>query len=156
MHASADKLAALAEQEQKNLEAKPGNVPSLLILVRTADAQRDFPAMRKAIDTLLGVQPGNEIGLTQLAKLQDATGDIDAAVATYTKLIQLHPTRARQFYEAMVDLKMRYSDRAGAVATLESMAQADPANVATLSAVAEQLVRMEEADRAVPYFERAL
>src|SRR5204863_7470879 len=46
--------------------------------------------------------------------------------------------------------------RAGAVGTLETMAQADPSSGATLSAVAEQLVRMDEADRALPYFERAL
>src|SRR5262249_16730857 len=103
MHASADKLGALVEQEQKNLEAKTGNVVSLLILIRAADAQRDFPGMRKAIDKLLEVDAGNETGLTQLAKLQDATGDMDAATTTYTKLIQLHPNRARPFYEAMVD-----------------------------------------------------
>jgi len=156
MYAAANKLAALADQEKQRLAQKPGDVNALLILARTADAQRDFVEARKAIDQLLEVQPGNATALTLLAKLQDATGDIDAATTTYATLIQLHPARARQFYEAMVDVKLRYSDKAGAVSTLESMAQADPTNVATMSAVAEQLVRMDEADRALPYFERAL
>lgn len=156
MHASAGTLPKLIDQEKQRLTTKPNDVNSLLILARAADAQRDFAAMRGSIDQLLKVDPANETGLKQLAKLQDATGDIDAAVATYTKLIQLHPNRARPFYEAMVDVKLRYSDRAGAVATLENLAKSDPASVATQSAVAEQLVRMQESDRALPYFDKAL
>ena len=156
MYASAQKLDDLVKAEKERTSAKPDDVMAWLILAKAADTQRDFTTMRAALDAVLKVQPGHEQALTQLAKLQDATGDIDAAIGTYTQLIQMHPQRARQFYEAIVDVKVRSGDKAGAVTTLESMASADPTNVATQCAVAEQMVRMEEADRALPYFEKAL
>lgn|GEM_PF-3036859 len=156
MYASAQKLDALVAAEQKRVDAKPEDVTAWLILAKAADSQRDFVAMRKALDAILKAQPGQEQALTQLAKLQDATGDIDAAIATYAQLIQAFPQRARQFYESIVDVRVRSGDKAGAVTTLEAMAAADPTNVATQCAVAEQMVRMDEAERALPYYEKAL
>jgi tetratricopeptide (TPR) repeat protein len=156
MHASADRLPALKDAEEKRLAAKPGDAVSLLVLARVADAQRDFPAVKTRLEALLAVDPGNEAALGQMAKLQDATGDMDGAVETYTRLAQRYPARARQFYEAIVDLKLRYGDRAGAIGTLEKMAQNDAASAATLSAVGDQLVRMGDPERSLPYFEKAL
>jgi tetratricopeptide (TPR) repeat protein len=156
MYSSADRLAAIKEQEKKKLADVPGDAVALLILARAADTERDFPAMRGYLEALLSADPGQEAALQQMAKLQDATGDINAAVETYTKLIQGHPQRARPFYEAVVDLKLRYGDRAGAIQTLEGMAKGDPGNAATQSAVADQLVRMGDQERALPYFEAAL
>lgn len=156
MHVTADKLGALKTREEARLKDKPGSVVSLLVLARIADSERDFPAVKARLDAVLQVEPGNEMALTHLAKLQDATGDIDGAVATYTRLIERTPARARQFYEAIVDLKLRYGDRAGAVSTLELMAKNDPASAATLGSVADQMVRMGDAERAIPYFEKAL
>jgi tetratricopeptide (TPR) repeat protein len=156
MYASADKLVALKEQEEKRLAAKPQDIPALLVLARAADTQRDFPGMRARLDAILAIDPGHETALQQLAKLQDATGDINAAVETYTRLIQRTPARARQYYEATVDLKLRYADRSGAIETLQSMADGDPASAAVQSAVADQLVRMGDPERALKYFERAL
>lgn len=156
MHVTADKLGALKAREEARLKDTPGSVVALLVLARIADSERDFPGVKTRLDAVLQAEPGNEMALTQLAKLQDATGDIDGAVATYTRLIERTPARARQFYEAIVDLKLRYGDRAGAVATLELMAKNDPASAATLGSVADQMVRMGDAERAIPYFEKAL
>jgi tetratricopeptide (TPR) repeat protein len=156
MAASAQKLPDLAAAEEARLKDRPGDTVSLLVLARIADTQRDFVALRARLDTLLKADPGNEIALEQLAKLYDATGDINGAVDTYTRLIQRTPARARQYYEAVVDLKLRYNDQTGATETLQSMAASDPTSAATQSAVAEQLVRIGDPQRALAFFERAL
>lgn len=156
MFESADKLEGLKAAEVKRVAEKPGDAVALLILAKAADAERDFVEMRKRLEELLKADPGNEMGLRHLAKLQDATGDINGAVETYTKLIQKLPARARQSYEAIVDLKLRYQDRAGAIETLESMANADLTSAVTQSAVADQLVRMSEPEKSIPFYERAL
>lgn len=156
MHASAGKLDDLRRRETARLDEDPGDAVALLILARAADTERDFAGARQYLERLLEVQPGSEPALRQMAKLHDAMGDADGAVEIYLRLAQLHPERARQFYEAIVDLNLRYGDRAGAIGTLERMAAADPGNASTLNAVAEQLARMGEAERAIGYYQTSL
>jgi tetratricopeptide (TPR) repeat protein len=156
MYATGDRAGELKAREEKALADKPGDIVPLLILARIADTERNFSEMRQRIDAILAADPGNETALTQLAKLHDATGDINAATDVYTRLVQRYPARARQFYEAVVDLKLRYGDRAGAIETLQNMARDDQASAATQSAVADALVKMGEPERALPFFEAAL
>jgi tetratricopeptide (TPR) repeat protein len=156
MAASAQKLDELKKGEEARAQAKPGDTTALVILARIADNQRDFPAQRARLDEILKADPGNEMALAQLARLLDATGDINGAVDTYTRLIQRTPARARQYYEAMVDLKLRYGDHAGATESLEGMGAGDPTSAATQSAVADQLVRTGDPQRALKFYERAL
>ena len=114
MYASAGKLGELRSQEDARVRARPGDAASLLILARAADADRDFPAVRSALRTLLAADPGNETALQLMAKLQDATGDIDAAAATYAQLVQRYPARARQFYTAVSRARpLRFSPPCG-------------------------------------------
>ena len=84
--------------EQARLAAKAGDPVSLLLLARAADVERDFPAVRRHLEALLAADPGNESALQHLAKLHDATGDVDAAVETYGRLIQRHPARSRPYW----------------------------------------------------------
>jgi tetratricopeptide (TPR) repeat protein len=156
MHASANRLPALKEREQQRLTEDGRSTVSLLLLARAADLERDFHATRQWLEKLLAVQPGHEPALQQLARLHDAVGDVDASVGTWQKLIDLYPTRGRQYYEAIVDLKLRYGDKAGAVDVLDRMVHSNPGNAAVLSGVAEQLVRMGDPERAVGYYEKAL
>ena len=156
MYASSGMLPALVESEQTRLQAHPDDFVSLLILARAADVHRDFQAARAWLEKILAIDPANETALAQLAKLFDAIGDVDSAVANYQRLLQIAPARSRQHFESIVDLKLRYADRAGAIDTLEQMAKNDAGSAATLSAVAEQLVRMGEAERAIEYFEKSL
>ena len=156
MHATANRLHDLKQREQERLAKDEQDTVSLLILARAADTERDLQGERAWLDQLLRAQPNNEIALQQLAKLQDAVGDVDASVATYQRLIELHPARGRQYYESIVDLKLRYGDKSGAIDTLDRMVKNDPGNANVLSAVAEQLVRMGDPELALDHFEKGL
>ncbi len=156
MHATAGTLGALKEREVARQATGKGDAVSLLILAEAADAERKLTEVRMHIDAMLALDPGNERALQKLARVQDAVSDIDGATATYRRLIERFPARARRYYEATVDLKLRFNDRGGAIETLEAPAKLDPASAATQSAVAEQLVRMGEWDRALGYFGTAL
>lgn len=153
---SSGKLAELREAERKALAADPAHPVRRLLLARIADAERDFAAQREHLETLLKAHPGHEEGRRFLARLDEAVGDIDAAVRGYRTLIEQHPARARLYYEAIADLKMRYHDKAGAVEVFEEMARASSRNATLLKAVAEQMLRLDEEARALGHYERAL
>lgn len=156
MHASADRLDQLNEVEQERLNDEPDEPVTLLILARIADVERDFSAARQWLTKLIDAHPDHEAARRQLARLHEAVGDIDAAVATYQTLIEQHPSRGRQYYQEIADVKQRYNDKAGAIETFERMVQADPDNATVLKEVAEQLVRLEEPEKAITYYEQAL
>lgn len=162
MHSTANQLPRLEAAEQARLDglaadaAPAAKLTSLLILAGAADARRDFAGQRAWLDKGLAIDPGNEVALRSLARLQDAVADVDGAIATWKKLISLHPSRSKPAYDAIVDLKLRYGDKAGAIETLDEMAKAEPDNVTVLTGVAEQLQRMGDPERALPYYETCL
>ncbi|HEY3242959.1 MAG TPA: tetratricopeptide repeat protein [Phycisphaerae bacterium] len=156
LHATAGKLDALKSAEQQRLEDSPHDTLSLILLARAADFDRDFAAARKWLDRLLEIEPAHEEARHQLARLLEATGDVDSAVEAYRKLIDLHPARARQWYQAIADLKLRYDDKGGAVETFARIVQTSPGNATVLKDVAEQLARMGELEKAIDYYEQSL
>jgi tetratricopeptide (TPR) repeat protein len=156
MYASSGKLADLRAHENQRLEANAGDVIALLLLARAADLDRDLPAAKVALDRLLTVDPTHEEGLHQLARLHEGTGDIDAAIDAYRRMIDMHPPRARQWHQAIADLRLRYGDRAGAIDTFTQIVQSSPGNVTVLKDVAEQLVRLGEHEKAIEYYEQCL
>src|SRR5205823_5177897 len=88
--------------------------------------------------------------------LLEAMGDTDSAVEAYRRLSEMCPARARQYYQAIADMKLRYNDKAGAIETFEKMVQSSPGNATVLKSVAEQLVRMQEYDKAIKLYEQSL
>lgn len=156
MYSTAGKLALLKEAETEQLKTSPNDGPALLLLARAADVEHDFPAERGWLNALLESDPSNEEGRRQMARLLEATGDVDGAVAAYRTLIEQHPARGRQYYQSIADLKLRYNDKAGALETFDKMVQASPGNATVLKEVAEQLVRIGEVEKAVSLFEESL
>jgi tetratricopeptide (TPR) repeat protein len=156
MHASAQKLEALKTAERDRLKESPQDLTALLLLARTADFERDFVGARQWLDQLLETDPAHEEARHQLARLLEASGDVDGAVEAYRKLIDLHPARARQWYQAIADLKLRYGDKAGAVETFQQIVQTAPGNATVLKDVAEQLAKMGEWERSIEHYERSL
>ncbi len=156
MHASANKLDSLKAAEQKRVEDDPKDSISLLLLARAADFERNFVEARQWLNRLLELDPAHEEARHQLARLLEATGDVDGAVDAYRKLIDLHPARARQWYQAVADLKIRDDDKAGAVETFERIVQTSPDNATVLKDVAEQLARMGEQEKAIERYEQSL
>ena len=156
MYASANRLEQLKEAEQERLKTDAANAVSLLLLARAADIEHDLPAARTALETLLAAQPTHEEAGRQLARLLEAVGDVDRAVEQYRKLIDLHPARARQYYQAVADLRLRYSDKAGAIETFEKIVAGAPGNATVLKDVAEQLVRLGEYEQGLADYEQSL
>ena len=156
MFASANRLDQLKEAERQRLNEDPTNAVSLLLLVRAADIERDLPAARKALETLLAAQPTHEEAGRQLARMLESLGDVDRAVEQYRKLIDLHPNRARQYYQAIADLRLRYEDKAGAIETFEKMVAESADNATVLKDVAEQIVRLSEYDKGLGFYEQSL
>src|SRR5262249_5435330 len=105
MHASSNQLDALRKSESERLEKGSKNAMSLLVLARAADFDRQFVDARKWLTRLLEIQPGHEEGRRQLAKLYEAVGDVDAAVDAYRTLSEQNPARARQYFQAIADVK---------------------------------------------------
>src|SRR5206468_983915 len=139
-----------------NVETDPKSIVSLLLLARAADYDRQFVEARKWLNKLLEVEPGHEEGRRQLAKLLEALGDTDSAVEAYRRLSDMYPARARQYFQAIADMKLRYNDKAGAIETFEKMVQSSPGNATVLKSVAEQLVRMQEYDKGIKLYEQSL
>lgn len=156
MHASAGKLDALQAAETRRVEQNSKDVIALLLLARAADFERDFVSARNWIAKLLEVDPGSEEGRHQFARLLEATGDVDGAVDAYRKLIDMHPARARQWYQAIADLRLRYADKAGAIETFTRIVQTSPGNATVLKDVAEQLAKMGELEKSLEYYEQSL
>ncbi|MBI5866612.1 MAG: tetratricopeptide repeat protein, partial [Planctomycetes bacterium] len=156
MYGSAGKLAVLKEAEAKRLESNPKDAVALLLLARVGDFERDFVTARGWLTKLLEVDPTHEEGRHQAARMLEATGDVDGAVAAYQKLIDLHPARARQWYQAIADLRLRYQDKAGASETCEKIVQSSPGNASVLKDVAEQLTKMGEVEKAIERYEQSL
>ncbi|MBE7507318.1 MAG: tetratricopeptide repeat protein [Planctomycetia bacterium] len=156
MYASSGQLESLLDSESKKLEADPDDLMSLMILSRAADFDRKFADARAYLARVLKIQPVHEQAMQQMARLHEAVGDIDEAVAVYQKLGETHPVRARQYYQAIADLKLRYNDRAGAIEVFDRMVQASPGNASVLKTVAEQLARMDEIEKAVSLYEQSL
>lgn len=155
MYATANKIDALIESETSRLETTPDDATSLLILARSADCKRDFKSAQERLEQLLALNPGHEEARRQLARLFEAIGDVDAAVAQYTRLIEGHPERGRDYYQSIADLRLRYNDKGGAVRTFASMVEASPNNATVLKSVAEQMARLGEIEKALEYFEAA-
>jgi len=155
MHATANRIDALIEDESARLRDSPDDETSLLILARAADYRRDFRTARERLEQLLALNPAHEEARRQLARLFEAIGDVDAAVAQYTRLIEGHPERGRDYYQSIADLRLRYDDKGGAVRTFEAMVEASPNNATVLKSVAEQMARLGEIERALTYFETA-
>jgi tetratricopeptide (TPR) repeat protein len=156
MYATANRLAALKAAETEHLRSAPDDPVSLMLLARAADVERDFPAARRWLQTLLAANPLHEEAGRQLARLTEALGDIDGAVDMYRRLIDQHPARARQYYQAIADVRLRYVDKAGAIDTFEKMVQAAPGNATVLKDVAEQVVRLGEFDKGLALYEQSL
>ncbi len=156
MYYSADRLPKLVEAETQRLQAEPGNVASLLLLARAADLRQEFASARAWLQRLLAADPMHEEASLQLARILEATGDLDAATDLYRKLIDLHPARGRPFYQAIADLKIRYEDRAGAIAVFDELLKSSPDNATVLKSVAEQLARLGEQERAITCYEQSL
>ncbi len=156
LHASAGRLEDLENQERATVERDPASRTSLLLLARIADHQRDFPQARDWLAALLELEPNHEEGLRQLARLQEAVGDVDMAVKRYRQLIAMNPVRSRPYYQAIVDLLLRHDDQAGAVRTLDDLLSSSAGNATVLTSVAEQLVRLEEFERGLNLYEQSL
>ncbi|MEX2288058.1 MAG: tetratricopeptide repeat protein [Planctomycetaceae bacterium] len=156
MHHTARKLAPLQQSESAGLTNDPHNPVRLLILAMAADLGRDFVAARTHLETLLREQPGHLEAHMQLARLLEASGEVDAAVRQYRAIIELAPARSRACYQAIAELKLRYSDHAGALETFEELAQSAPDNATVLRLVAEQLMRLEDTDKALRYFQKSV
>ncbi len=156
MYASAGKLDELKTAESKRLSEKENDPVGLLLLARVADFDRDMPAARRHLTALLAADPSHEEAGRQLAKIHEAVGDVDGAVAQYRKLIDAHPARGRYYYQAIADVKLRYNDRLGAIETFDEMVKAAPGNATVLKSVAEQLTRLDELERAIAYYEQSL
>lgn len=156
MYASARRLDQLKAAEQARIAADPKDLLALLLLANAADIERDSVEARKRLDAILALDATHEAARGQLARLLEATGDIDNAIVEYRRLIDLHPGRARQWYQAIADLKLRFDDRAGAVETFTRIVQTSPGNATVLKDVAEQLARMGEPEKAIDYYEQSL
>ncbi|NOX58923.1 MAG: tetratricopeptide repeat protein [Planctomycetes bacterium] len=156
MYASAGMLEKLRRSEEQALQSDPESANSLMLLARAADFERNFVDAKKWLDRLIEVDPSHEEARRQLAKLQEALGDIDAATEQYQRLIELYPNRARICYQAIADIKLRYNDRAGAIKTFEQMVQRSSDNATVLKDVAEQLVRLGEFDKGIANYELSL
>ncbi|MCZ6681552.1 MAG: tetratricopeptide repeat protein [Planctomycetota bacterium] len=156
MSASVNQLDALKAKEETRLAETPHDSVSLLLLAKAADTERDFGDARRWLSRILESEPSHEEARRQLARLFEATGDLDMAVDAYRKLIDLHPSRGRQYYQAIADVRLRYNDKAGAVETFEKMVQSAPNNATVLKSVAEQLVRLDELEKAIGYYEQSL
>lgn len=155
MYATANKVDELIASEKARLADDANNETSLLILARAADYKRDFKDAQARLEQLLKLNPGNEAARRQLARLYEAEGDVEAAVAQYKRLIEGHPERGRDYYQSIADLRLRYNDKAGAVETFEKMVEASPNNATVLKSVAEQMGRLGEVERGLKYFETA-
>ncbi len=155
-YASAGKLTELKDAETAALDDQGEDEVRLLLLARVADAERDFVASRQWLQRLLELSPAHEEAHRQLARLHEAVGDVDAAIGSYRTLIERHPARARQYYQAIVDAMLAYGDKAGAVRTLQRLRQEAGGNVTVLTSVAEQLVRLEELEDGLACYEESL
>ncbi|MGE3180413.1 MAG: tetratricopeptide repeat protein [Phycisphaerae bacterium] len=156
LYRSADALPKLLDAEEARLETKPDDATTLLLLARAADMARDFPQARKWLERLLAAHPDDEEARKQLARLYEAAGETDAAIAAYRMLIEQHPGRARQYFQAIADLKLRYNDRAGAIDVFEELVRANPDNATVQKEIAEQLLRIGEYEPALKHYGRSL
>lgn len=156
MYGTAGKLGDLRAGEESRIDQTPGDKVALMLLARAADFERDFASARSWLMRLLEVDSAHEEARRQLARLYEAVGDVDSAVEEYRRLIELHPNRARQSYQAIADVKLRYNDRAGAIETFEQLVRSSPDNATVLKDVAEQLVRLSEYDKGLTYYEESL
>lgn len=156
MHATSSQLPALKAAETRRLEAEPKDTVALMLLARAADFEREFAEARKWLTRLIEVDPSHEEARRHLARLLEAVGDVDGAVDAYRQLAEASPAHARQYFQAIADLKLRYNDKRGAIETFEQMVQTSSGNATVLKTVAEQLVRLEEFDKAIDLYEQAL
>lgn len=156
MYGSAGKLDALKAAEKTRVDADAKDTVALLLLARAADFERDFVSAKNWLTKLLEVDATSEEGRHQFARLLEATGDIDGAVNAYRKLIDLHPARARQWYQAIADMRLRYADKAGAIDTFAKIVQTSPGNATVLKDVAEQLAKMGELEKSIDHYEQSL
>ncbi|MBL1216234.1 MAG: hypothetical protein D8M59_01925 [Planctomycetes bacterium] len=157
-YASLGRLEQLSASEQAALSAPygPEHLDSLLILARVSDLQRDLQATVGWLEAIRTVEPLHEEACTQLARLHASLGQLDEATQIYTMLMEAYPARMRQYYKAVADMRLRFSDTLGAVEALEDLARRSPDNVGTLQAVAEQLARMNEPELAAGYYTQCL
>lgn len=156
MHVTADRLDELRSRELERLEAEPDNITSLLILAREADQSRDLVRSRELLERLLRIEPDNEPARVHLARVHEAIGDVESAVAEYERLIAARPNAARKYLESIATLRLRYNDKLGAVETFERLISRSPDNAATLADVADQFVRLERYERALELYESSL
>lgn len=156
MYASSNQLDALTKAETERLEKDPKNVLCLLLLADAADFDRRMVDAKKWLTRLVEIEPSHEAARRKLAQMHEAIGDVDSAVDAYRKLVDLYPARARQYFQAIADLKLRYNDKAGTVEILERLVQASPGNATVQKSVAEQFVRLQEFDKAIALYEQSL
>lgn len=149
-----DVPAAYATLEQA-LAAYPGD-PSLLAMRALAHANYNAPEQAQAdIDQALGAQPNNALALFARGYLTARTmGDdqarADAAIADYTRAIEIEPTFAEAYYWRSRALAYPKNDAAGEQRDLDRAIELRPDYIAARLARADNVLYGDDPDQALP------
>ncbi|MGD9603789.1 MAG: XrtA/PEP-CTERM system TPR-repeat protein PrsT [Gammaproteobacteria bacterium] len=129
-------------------DAKPNDARAQNLLGVVQSAEGDLTAARKSFDTAAALASDYVPPLYNLAKLDIATGQVEAATRRLERIVEQNP-RADAALMALADIMLAVNDRKSALQWLDKAAAAAPDAVNTQVRLIEMQLAMGQTERAM-------
>ncbi len=137
----------------------PPNVEAGYFLVEAYLRERSYPKARRVLEKLLVIDKNDTEAMQQLVKVYkryESDDDPDRAVALLERLAELSPTRKREYYTEIAEIRTHQRRDDEAIEWINKAVESSPKDPIARQRLAERYVEMQEFDKAIAAYEKAI